>query len=118
MKGIKVSSRKAKGRHLQQKIRDVLLEQFKDQLVEDDIRSTGMGQPGQDLLLSPTAQKLFPYAVECKCQEQLGIWAAISQAEKNATKDLKPVVIFKKNHSKTYITLEFDEFLKILKNQK
>lgn len=100
---------------MQKAIKNILLEHFKDQLEEDDIRSTSMGASGVDLLLSPAAQKLIPYAIECKNQERLNIWGAIDQAEKNSTEKLKPIVIFKKNHSKTYVTLELTEFLTLLK---
>ena len=115
---MKVSSRKAKGRTLQQSIRTKLLDHFSGQLEEDDIRSTGMGQPGMDLQLSPAAQKLFPFAIECKCQESLSIHSSLEQAEANATEKLKAVVIFKKNRSKTYIVVGLDEFLKLSNNPK
>jgi hypothetical protein len=118
MNGIKISSRKAKGRNLQKMVRKILLEHFEKKLEEDDIRSTGMGQSGVDLLLSPLAQKLFPYSVECKNCESLNIFKALEQAEHNSTDKLKPIVIFKRNRSKTFVTLEFDEFLRLLKNQK
>jgi len=107
-------TRKAKGRRFQQQIRDLLLETFK-KLDPDDVRSTSMGASGADLLTSPACQKLFPYAVECKCQEHLNIWAALKQAEKNSTKKLKPILFFKKSHSKKYVTLEAEEFMKLLK---
>lgn len=112
---MKVSSKKAKGRGLQKNIKNILLECFKGQLEEDDIRSTSMGASGVDLLLSPAAQKLIPFAIECKNQERLNIWSAIEQAEKNATQTLKPLVVFKKNYSKTYVALELNEFLALLK---
>ena len=40
---MKTSSGKAKGRRLQNKIRDLLLEHFSDKLEQDDIRSQIMG---------------------------------------------------------------------------
>ena len=49
---MKTSSAKAKGRRLQQKVRDLLLETFTE-LEPDDIRSTSMGVSGEDLQLSP-----------------------------------------------------------------
>ena len=60
-------SRKAKGRHLQQKIRDDIINTFK--LTENDVRSTSMGAKGCDILLSENARINFPYAIECKSQE-------------------------------------------------
>lgn len=110
-----ISSRKAKGRNLQKTIKSKLLEHFSDKLEEDDIRSTGMGQPGMDLQLSPLAKKIFPFAVECKNNESLNFWASIAQTESNSTETLKPMLIVKKNRSKIYAVIEFDELLNLLK---
>ena len=68
---------------MQNDVRDLILETFKE-LEPDDVRSTTMGDSGEDILLSPEARKLFPFAVECKNQERLNIWDSLSQAEWNA----------------------------------
>ena len=66
------SSAKAKGRRLQQLVRDRLREIGKDfGLVAGDVNSTGMGQTGVDVLLSPAAHKVFPFDIECKMRESL-----------------------------------------------
>jgi len=109
---MKPQSAKAKGRNLQKNVRDLILEKF-NQLEEDDVRSTSMGASGEDLLLSPAARKLFPFSVECKNQESLNIWSAIEQAENNSGNHI-PLVIFKRNRTKTYAVLEFDKLLKLL----
>tara|TARA_R110000765_G_scaffold136938_1_gene236334 strand:+ start:316 stop:657 length:342 start_codon:yes stop_codon:yes gene_type:complete len=109
---MKPQSAKAKGRNLQKNVRDLILEKF-NQLEEDDVRSTSMGASGEDLLLSPAARKLFPFSVECKNQESLNIWSAIEQAENNSGNHT-PLVIFKRNRTKTYAVLEFDKLLKLL----
>ena len=111
---MKTRSAKAKGRRLQNKIRDVLLEHFSDKLEPDDIRSQIMGMSGEDIVLSPAARKLIPYSFECKNQEKLSIWSSLEQAESNSG-DYPPVLIFKRNRSKTYVTIELDEFLKLIK---
>jgi len=111
---MKTRSGKAKGRRLQNKIRDVLLEHFSDKLEPDDIRSQIMGMSGEDIVLSPAARKLIPYSFECKNQEKLSIWSSLEQAESNSG-DYPPVLIFKRNRSKTYVTIELDEFLKLIK---
>jgi len=105
------SSRKAKGRRLQQEVRDALRSKYDDVLVDDDIQSIGMGQSGADIVLSPLAKKHIPIDIECKAQESLNIWSALSQAESNSTADRVPVVVFKRNRSKTYICMEFDAFI-------
>ena len=80
---MKPRSAKNKGKRLQNKVRDLILEKFQ-QLEEDDVRSTTMGDSGEDVLLSPAARKLFPFSVECKNQEKLNIWSALEQTENNS----------------------------------
>ena len=43
---------KNKGKRLQNKVRDLILEKF-NQLEPDDVRSVTMGDSGEDILLSP-----------------------------------------------------------------
>mgnify|MGYP000328676613 CR=1 FL=1 len=110
---MKTSSGKAKGRRLQNKIRDLLLEHFSDKLEPDDVKVAIMGESGEDIKLSPAARKLIPYSFECKNQEKLSIWEALNQAAENSG-DFPPVLIFKRNRSKTYAVIEVDEFLKLI----
>ena len=109
---MKTSSAKAKGRRLQQKVRDLFLETFTE-LEPDDIRSTSMGVSGEDLQLSPAARKLIPYAIECKNQEKLNVWDSLKQAEENSG-DYDPVLIFKRNRSKTYAVLNIEKFIELI----
>ena len=110
---MKPRSAKNKGKRLQNTVRDLILEKFNSKLEPDDVRSITMGDAGEDILLSPAARRLFPFSVECKAQESLSIWSALQQAESNAGKHT-PLVIFKRNRSKTYAVLEFKELLKLL----
>ena len=110
---MKPRSAKNKGKRLQNTIRDLILEKFNSKLEPDDVRSITMGDSGEDILLSPAARKLFPFSVECKNQEKLNIWGALEQAEENSG-DHSPLVIFKRNRSKTYAVLEFDKLLELL----
>ena len=109
---MKTRSAKAKGRRLQNKIRDLLLEEFKE-LGPDDIRTAIMGETGEDIKLSPAARRKIPYSFECKNQEKLNIWNSLEQAEQNAGKHI-PLLIFKRNRSKTYAVLEFGKLLELL----
>ena len=109
---MKPRSAKNKGKRLQNKVRDLILEKF-NQLEPDDVRSITMGDSGEDILLSPAARKLFPFSTECKNQEKLNIWSSLEQAESNSGKHT-PLVIFKRNRTKTYAILEFNELLKLL----
>ena len=72
-----------------------------------------MGESGEDIILSPAARDLIPFSFECKNQERLNIWESLSQAEENSNKHIAALV-FKRNRTKTYITLELEEFLKII----
>ena len=109
---MKTRSAKNKGKRLQNNVRDLILEKF-TQLEPDDVRSTTMGDSGEDILLSPAARKLFPFSVECKNQEKLNIWSSLEQAKTNAG-DHKPLLVFKRNRSKTYIALEINDLLDLL----
>lgn len=73
---------------------------FNDELELDDIVSRPMGSSGDDLMLSPAAQRLFPFSVECKCIENLSIWSALSQATARLKDGRVPVVVASKNRRK------------------
>jgi len=106
---LKTRSAKNKGQRLSKYVRDCLLKAF-PALLSDDIIVTPSGVPGEDLRLSPKAREQFKYSIECKNQERLNIWKAIEQAESNCG-SYQPIVIFKRNKSKTYVCLEFEHFL-------
>ena len=109
---MKTRSAKNKGKRLQNDVRDLILETFTE-LEPDDVRSTTMGDSGEDVLLSPAARKLFPFSVECKNQEKLNIWSSLEQTETNAGKHT-PLLIFKRNRSKTYAVLQLDDLMEML----
>lgn len=110
---MKTSSAKAKGRKLQQEVRDVILESF-PKLEPDDVVSTSMGASGTDIKLSPAAKKVFPYSVEAKCQESLSIWAALEQAKRNAGTQT-PLLVFKRNRSDTFVAIPLSHFMSLVK---
>ena len=110
-----IASRKSKGRRLQQYVRDTFRQIFKEQLEPEDIESRPMGNSGTDIILTPAARKLIPFDIEGKNSEKINIWAAIRQAESNQAKPERiPAVIFSRNHSKTYIVMEFERFLDLM----
>ena len=98
---MKPQSAKAKGRKLQQWVRDIILESFPS-LEADDVRSTSMGAGGEDVQLSPAARRLMPYSIECKSVEKLNVWAAYEQAEANSGEH-EPLLVMKKNRKKHLI---------------
>ena len=116
---MKVKSAKAKGRNLQNLVRDKLRSIFVDlwtkmpRLEYDDIKSQTMGMGGEDIVLSPVAKKLIPYSFECKNTERLNLWKSLEQADDNS-EDRMPVLVIKRNRSKVYAVIEFDNFLNII----
>lgn len=111
---MKPQSAKAKGRRLQQWFRDLLLRVAGGILEEDDIRSTSMGASGDDLLMSPLAQRVFPLAVECKNQESLSIWKSLEQACAHARpRGLTPTLVFKRNRSETWAAIPAETLAKL-----
>jgi len=107
-----VKSSKAKGRRLQNYVRDLLRNLFKDKLDEDDIKSQIMGVNGEDIVLSPAARKLFPYSIECKNVERLPIWKALKQAEENTKKGTSPLLIITRNRTPTYVVENIEDWIK------
>ena len=108
-------SAKAKGRRLQNLTRDLLREAFSS-LEEDDIKSQTMGMPGEDIVLSPAARKIIKYSFECKNKERLDLWKSLEQAEENS-EDRSPVLVIKRNRSKTYAVIELDCFIDLIKEE-
>ena len=95
---MRTSSRKAKGRRLQNWVRDELLALFTE-FTDDDIYCAIMGESGADVKFSPQAQKLIPYSVECKNKETFkGIYDIMKQAESNTKINQVPLGIIKMNN--------------------
>lgn len=111
---MKTSSCKAKGRRLQDAVVQLLKETYTS-LREGDIKPIIMGASGRDVQLSPAAEDVIPFDIECKNTEKTSPWAWIEQANANKKDGRIPLVIFKRNHSKTYAIIEFDDLLKITK---
>ncbi len=72
-----------------------------------------MGMSGEDIVLSPAAKRVIKYSFECKNQERLNLWKSLEQADSNCG-DREPVLIFKRNRSKTYAAVEFNHFIKLV----
>jgi|TARA_R100000278_G_scaffold89000_1_gene67889 hypothetical protein len=104
---------KAKGRRLQNLVRDKLREAVSN-LEDDDIKSQTMGMTGEDIVLSPAAKKLIPYSFECKNVEKLNIWSALEQTSKNC-EDRIPALVFTRNYTPTYVALPFEHLIELIK---
>ena len=105
-------SSKAKGRRLQNLVRDKLREKFTS-LEEDDIKSAIMGTVGEDIVLSPAARKVIPFSFECKNVERLQFWKTVEQAEGNSN-GRTPVIVVKKNGRKPYVALPLEDWLELI----
>lgn len=113
---IKPQSAKAKGRRLQQLVRDKILELF-PKLKSDDVVSTGMGQGGEDIRLSTAARKLFPYSVECKSRKKIAVYSDYDQAQRNCPNGAEPLVILKADRRTPLALIDADYFFKLLRKE-
>jgi len=111
---MKTSSCKAKGRRLQDAVVKLLKETYTS-LREGDIKPIIMGASGRDVQLSPAAEDIIPFDIECKNTEKASPWQWIEQANSNKKEGRMSLVVFKRNRSKTYAIIEFDDLLKIMK---
>ena len=114
---MKIKSAKAKGRNLQNLVRDKLRSIFVGKKLEDDdIKSQTMGMSGEDIVLTPAAKKQIPYSFECKNTERLNLWKSLEQCESNC-EDRNPVLVIKRNRSEVYAVVKFDNFLNLIEEK-
>ena len=109
---METQSAKAKGRKLQQWVRDQIIEQL--EVHPEDIESRSMGAGGEDLIMARAARERFPFSVECKNVEKLNVWEAYEQAKSNS-KDHEPIVVMKKNQKKPLVVVDADFFISLFK---
>jgi hypothetical protein len=103
-------SAKAKGRRLQQWVRDQLIEAL--DIHPEDIESRSMGAGGEDLIMARAAREKFPHSVECKNVEKLNVWDSYEQAQANSG-DYEPIVIMKKNGKKPLVVVDAEYFIRM-----
>jgi hypothetical protein len=108
---MKPQSAKAKGRKLQQWVRDKLIEEF--DIHPEDIKSTSMGAGGEDVTMARAARQKFPFSIECKSVERLNVWDAYDQACANAG-GYEPLVVMKKNRKKPLVVMDAESFIKLM----
>ena len=103
-------SAKAKGRRLQQWVREKLIEML--EVHPEDVESRSMGAGGEDLIMARAARLKFPHSIECKNVEKLNIWDAYEQASANCG-DYEPLVIMKKNGKKPLAVVDAEYFISL-----
>lgn len=106
-------SRKQKGKAFQNRVRQDLIEHLG--IDPGDILSTGMGQGGCDLYLSPAGRERFPFGVECKAQEAIALPAWWRQCTANAEAEgLVPLLVFRRNREDALAVLRWSDLLALL----
>ena len=92
-------SRKAKGRKLQNWVRDEFLARFKQ--------------------FTPLAQETLPYSIECKNKETFkGIYDIMEQAKSNTKVNHTPVGVIKMNNCEPLAIVNAKHFLDLIKKDK
>ena len=107
---MKTQSAKAKGRRLQQWMRDLLIEKL--EVHPEDIESRSMGAGGEDLIMARAAREKFPYSIECKNQESINIWKSYEQAKENSG-EYEPIVVLKRNNVKPLVLVDANYFVNL-----
>ena len=114
---MKTRSAKAKGRRLQDWVRNKLIEilsngthHFLD--LEEEIKPAIMGEHGADVKLSSSVHHLFPFSIECKNQEKYSaIYNAVDQARNHSR--YPPIVFLKMNRKEPLVVLEAEKFMEV-----
>ena len=102
-----------KGKRFERKVAQLLNKKFNTN-VSRTPQSGGLSIKGDIIDINPDSI-LFDYHWECKNQEKLNIWKALSQANGDKPMGKTAVVVFTKNFEQNYACLEFDDFMNILK---
>jgi hypothetical protein len=119
---LKISSRKAKGRDLQEEIGKKIAQLLDLEYGKDsDVCSREMGQSGSDIRLSPRAKEIFNFDIECKNHQKWNIPAAIKQI-KSRCENNNWFLFFKRTSRKkderipTIAILDVELFFQLLEN--
>jgi hypothetical protein len=115
MTPITIQSAKAKGRRLQQTIRDRLRDYAgRHGLAADDIKSTPMSVSGPDIQFSPAAKRVFNLTIECKNRESLNVTTTFLEHLAAYPDDSMKVLAHSRNNSEPLVTIRFEDFLRLL----
>lgn len=82
--------------------------------MEGDLKTVPSSVTGEDLWMSPHARDiLHNMCWEVKNQEKINIWATHEQAESHCDEGQIPMVAYRRNKSKLYISMEATSFFKL-----
>ena len=109
---MKPQSAKAKGRRLQQWVRDEILK-HNPELNEDDVRSTSMGAGGEDVLLSQQARKFLPIQIECKNKSKSAVHTMYQQTKEHG--EHHPVLVIKQDYDIPLVVIDAEWFFEMMR---
>lgn len=109
---MRTSSAKAKGRRLQDWMRDQLITHLGLTKDSDLISTAIMGGSGADVKLISSILPKFPFSIECKNQEKYkGVYGALDQAATHSK--MEPLLVIKMNNRKPIVVLDAEYFLEV-----
>ena len=112
---MKTSSAKAKGRRLQQRVRDYLRAVAGTRLDPTDIESVSMGVNGVDVILTKAARDLFgELAIECKNVERLNAVGVFAEhLAKYQPQGKVCLMVHSRNFIEPRVTLLWSDFVRL-----
>jgi hypothetical protein len=113
-----VKSAKAKGRRLQQLVRDLILDTYPQLELDTDVRSAIMGETGEDIKLSSKARQVFPYSVECKSLKKIAVYNYYDQALSNTPDNCSPLVVLKQDRRKPLVLIDLEKFMELINDNR
>ena len=113
---MKPNSRKAKGRYLQNIVRDRIIKLY-PVLGKDDIRTSLMSEAGADIkLTSHTSRKLFPYSIECKNRQDFKtLYNYFNQARRHVA--LEPLLVVKMNRERPLAIVDLEHLFQLIEDK-
>lgn len=112
---MKTRSAKAKGRRLQNWLREKIIQYWN--IPSSDIRCAIMGETGSDIKINERHWTDYPFAFECKNQEiTKTIYKMYMQAR--SSNILEPVLVIKCNNNPPLVIVDAETFLKVINGRK
>ena len=113
---MKPNSRKAKGRYLQNIVKERIIKLY-PVLGKDDIRTSLMSESGADIkLTSHTSRKLFPYSIECKNRQDFKtLYSYFDQARRHLA--LEPLLVVKMNRERPLAVIDMEHLFELIEDK-
>ena len=113
---MKPSSRKAKGRYLQNIVKERIIKLY-PVLGKDDIRTSLMSETGADIkLTSHTARKLFPYSIECKNRQDFKtLYRYFDKARRLLA--IEPLLVVKMNRERPLAVIDLEHLFQLIQDK-